>query len=166
MKLAIFRFFTEGALGGGALAIVLVGCGGGGPSPEDMGTYGPGTSIEGGACTRPAPGCACATPGVSAACGRVDRVSGNYVSCSMGMMACNGGVWGACIGDRITTKKIPGSGIHALNYGAAGGGTHMSGPLRTQTHETPHPPAAGARRGPAPQGAARVAPTRLRPVHG
>jgi hypothetical protein len=36
----------------------------------------------------------------------VSRVSGNYVTCSVGQTTCSGGYWGACIGDRIATRQI------------------------------------------------------------
>jgi len=52
----------------------------------------------------------CATPGSVATCGQVDRVSGGYVTCTTGHMTCAEGVWGPCLGDRITTKLAPTTG--------------------------------------------------------
>ncbi|HEV3193019.1 MAG TPA: hypothetical protein VGY54_21075, partial [Polyangiaceae bacterium] len=82
------------------------------------------------------------------------------------MMACNGGVWGACIGDRITTKKIPGSGIHALNYGTAGGCTDLCDPLCNQTVDTPDQLDGGADSGLATNDAGGFGPAGVIPSDG
>ncbi len=69
-------------------------------------------------CDNPGVGCPCTTAGATTDCGQVDRVSGSYVTCSMGTMKCSGGVWGTCVGDRITTKALPSkSDIHSANFG-------------------------------------------------
>ncbi len=77
---------------------VSLGVGDGGPSM-------PGPS--GGACDTPNEGCACETDAQVVDCGQVERVSGDYVSCSMGRRTCEKGKWGACIGDSISTMHVP-----------------------------------------------------------
>ncbi|HEX3776780.1 MAG TPA: PA14 domain-containing protein [Polyangiaceae bacterium] len=58
-------------------------------------------------CATPNKGCACDTPDEVVDCGQVERVSGDYVSCSLGKRSCESGTWGDCIGDRIATMSIP-----------------------------------------------------------
>ena len=58
-------------------------------------------------CETPNQGCDCKTQGEVVDCGRVERVSGQYISCAMGQRSCDQGQWGACIGDRIATLNIP-----------------------------------------------------------
>jgi len=58
-------------------------------------------------CDTPNQGCECDKQGESVDCGQVERVSGDYVSCSMGRRTCDDGRWGACIGDGIATLRIP-----------------------------------------------------------
>ncbi|HEX2673850.1 MAG TPA: PA14 domain-containing protein, partial [Polyangiaceae bacterium] len=70
-----------------------------------------------GACETPNQGCACDKPGDVVDCGQVERVSGDYVSCSMGQRTCDAGKWGACIGDSISTLRIPASGRRTLGLG-------------------------------------------------
>jgi len=60
-----------------------------------------------GACDTPNKGCECDKPGEIIDCGQVERVSGDYVSCSMGKRTCDDGKWGACIGDGIATLHVP-----------------------------------------------------------
>src|SRR4051812_28346464 len=58
-------------------------------------------------CGTPNEGCECTTPGAIAECGKVQQVSGSYVSCSMGYRQCVSGHWGACVGsDVVTTKSV------------------------------------------------------------
>jgi hypothetical protein len=59
-----------------------------------------------GACDTPNQGCECQDEGQIVECGQVERVSGDYVSCSMGHRTCADGKWGACIGDSITTQQL------------------------------------------------------------
>ena len=85
-----------------ALCAGLIGCGNSpdhaaGIDPGDAGTVKP--IPTGNACDTPNDGCACATPGETVDCGRVERTSGSYVSCSMGQRTCTDDKWGACIGD-------------------------------------------------------------------
>jgi len=61
----------------------------------------------GGACETPKQGCECKTSGEVIDCGQVERVSGDYVSCSMGRRTCDDGTWGACVGDSIATLHVP-----------------------------------------------------------
>jgi hypothetical protein len=60
-----------------------------------------------GACETPQQGCECKTQGEVVDCGQVERVSGDYVSCSMGKRTCDDGKWGACVGDSIATLHFP-----------------------------------------------------------
>ncbi len=60
-----------------------------------------------GACETPNQGCECKAEGEVVECGQVERVSGDYVSCSMGQRTCEDGKWGACVGDGIATLHLP-----------------------------------------------------------
>lgn len=53
-------------------------------------------------------GCSCSTPGQVVECGQVSHRYGDHVTCSMGKITCNNGVWGTCIGDHYATKRLPG----------------------------------------------------------
>lgn len=70
-----------------------------------------------GACETPNQGCDCDKPGDVVDCGQVERVSGDYVSCSMGQRTCEDGKWGACIGDSISTLHIPAGQRRTLGLG-------------------------------------------------
>src|SRR6187431_2692340 len=72
------------------------------PGLADVGDA-PKPAPQGGACETPMEGCECKTPGEVTDCGQVERVSGDYVSCSMGQRTCDQGKWGACVGDSIAT---------------------------------------------------------------
>jgi regulation of enolase protein 1 (concanavalin A-like superfamily) len=72
----------------------------------------------GGGCTSASNGCPCSTEGATADCGQVTRVSGNYVTCSEGQTTCANGTWGACIGDRITTKTFGSSALSPQGLGS------------------------------------------------
>ncbi len=61
---------------------------------------------EGNDCRSPAEGCACTTPGATVDCGRVQRSSGDYVPCAMGVRTCTDGSWSTCIGDRVATVHV------------------------------------------------------------
>src|SRR6185503_2020974 len=88
------------SVGGGSLA--------GGPGIPDV-------------CATPNEGCACDEEGVEVDCGRVREQYDDYVTCSMGLRKCTDGVWGACLGDRITVKSTgTGSpGLDTQGLGAA-----------------------------------------------
>jgi hypothetical protein len=78
-----------------------------------------GSASSGGDCTTPKEGCACASDGEQADCGKVQEVHDDYVTCSMGTRTCSSGVWGECLGERITLKSreasdVPGADITAL----------------------------------------------------
>jgi len=60
-----------------------------------------------GACDTPNQGCECEVQDEVVDCGQVERVSGDYVSCSMGRRTCDDGKWGACVGDSIATLHLP-----------------------------------------------------------
>ena len=56
-------------------------------------------------CANHEEGCPCDEPGESSDCGRIERVSGDYVWCSTGKQICDQyGSWGACIGDQIAAS--------------------------------------------------------------
>jgi hypothetical protein len=57
-------------------------------------------------CATAQPGCSCDQPAKVADCGTVKIVSGDYITCSMGTMKCDGARWGACEGDHIAFKSI------------------------------------------------------------
>lgn len=88
----------------------LVGCGNSQDHAAAIGTGDAGISNPlptGDLCDTPNEGCACPTEGQTVDCGQVERTSGSYVSCSMGVRTCRDAKWGACIGDRIATLSIP-----------------------------------------------------------
>jgi hypothetical protein len=60
-------------------------------------------------------GCACDEIGAVVECGKVVERNGDYVTCSMGRSTCDGEKWGACVGNRIVAKSLPG-----LAFGASG----------------------------------------------
>ena len=84
------------------IAALLAACGADQPSAAGDGT------VNGGACcATPNDGCDCATPGETVQCGKVEQVSGKYVSCSMGYRQCLGGHWGACFGaTQVQTRLV------------------------------------------------------------
>lgn len=69
------------------------------------------------ACETPNQGCECDHPGEVVNCGQVERVSGDYVSCSMGKRTCGDGTWGACLGDGIATLHLPANQRRTLALG-------------------------------------------------
>jgi hypothetical protein len=72
----------------------------------------------GGACDTPNQGCECETEGAVVECGQVERVSGDYVSCSMGKRTCDQGKWGACVGDSISMLHAPAGGQRTQALGS------------------------------------------------
>ena len=60
-----------------------------------------------GGCDAPNEGCECKKQDQIIDCGQVERISGDYVSCSMGRRTCDDGKWGACVGDGIATLHLP-----------------------------------------------------------
>src|SRR4051812_14544369 len=61
-------------------------------------------------CDTPNEGCACRGEGEHVECGQVERRSGDYVSCTIGIRTCIEGEWSDCIGDQIATMHLPASG--------------------------------------------------------
>jgi len=79
---------------------------GGGHRPGGIGSGGDG-NVEA-SCDAPNEGCECDEVGQFAPCGDVTIRSGDYVTCSMGQRECMyDHVWGACVGDHVTTKYMP-----------------------------------------------------------
>jgi len=70
-------------------------------------------------CETPNKGCSCDTPNEVVDCGQVDRVSGDYISCSIGKRTCENGTWGECVGDRIATITVPTSGQQTQGLGTS-----------------------------------------------
>ena len=106
------------------LAAGLVSCG----TSSDIPAYAPGVydngSRDGGsiggdsgtvsAATCDVPGtagCPCTEAGATSDCGRIDYVSGDYVTCVMGTSQCDGTHWGVCSGNRIVAQSIRGQGL-------------------------------------------------------
>ena len=102
------------------LCLILVGCSSSSDHPASLGSSdgGPDKPLPMvGACETPNQGCDCDEPGDVVDCGQVERVSGDYVSCSMGKRTCDDGKWGACIGDSISTLRIPAGQRRTLGLG-------------------------------------------------
>jgi hypothetical protein len=132
----VWRPLWSIAAGTGLLFVTA--CNSSRPPENGSGENNPG--IAGGSCAKPTQGCACTTEGASANCGQVDRVVGNYVTCSMGRTTCSNGVWGACIGDTIATKQIGvSSNIRPLNLATDAGAciNDPCDPLCTEFVDTP-----------------------------
>jgi len=68
-------------------------------------------------CATPNKGCACDTTDAVVDCGQVERISGDYVSCTMGTRTCIDGKWGECIGDRIATMNLSPAGQRTQGLG-------------------------------------------------
>jgi hypothetical protein len=58
-------------------------------------------------CSAPNLGCPCTEEGHEVECGKATQVNDDYVTCSLGTRTCADGKWGACVGDRVTTKAVP-----------------------------------------------------------
>jgi hypothetical protein len=97
--------------------VVMVGCATAlGCGDRDLGSLGDDGSVGappgiGDPCATPSDGCPCAAEGEIIDCGRTTRRSGDYLTCSMGQRTCAGGLWGACIGDRISEIAAPADGV-------------------------------------------------------
>jgi hypothetical protein len=73
-----------------------------------------------GACAPGRQGCPCDTGAASAVCGTTAGRSGDYVTCSVGRSACEGGRWGPCVGSSLVTKSLTSAtvgvgGLHTLS---------------------------------------------------
>ena len=91
---------------GVATCVLLGGCGSDGHAllsqdPGDMPAKGDASNTVT-SCVTPDEGCACMQEKQVIDCGQVERRSAGYVSCSLGKRSCTDGVWGACMGDRIS----------------------------------------------------------------
>lgn len=58
-------------------------------------------------CELPNTGCSCSGEGTATDCGHVTEQFGTYITCSMGTRTCTDGVWGACVGERVSVKSVP-----------------------------------------------------------
>lgn len=98
----MIRIFSVLALG--LISVLSSGCSAGDQSAPDMLGLGgsPDTTQQTApqACADHAEGCPCDEPGQKIECGRVKRISGDYVWCSTGKQVCDEfGAWGKCQGD-------------------------------------------------------------------
>ncbi len=102
-----------------ALGLTLIGCTSSRHAASlGVGDGGPDIPVPtAGACDTPNKGCACETEGRVVDCGQVERVSGDYVSCSMGVRSCAGGEWGACVGDSVSTMRVAAGGLRTQALG-------------------------------------------------
>jgi len=92
------------------LCLILAGCSSPADRPAGLGNIDGGAdkpAPTAGACDTPSQGCECDHQGEAIDCGQVERVSGDYVSCSMGRRTCDAGRWGACVGDGVATLHLP-----------------------------------------------------------
>ena len=92
------------------LSLALIGCSSSSDHSPSLGLGDGGTSKPiptADACDTPNQGCECETQGEVVDCGQVERISGEYISCSMGRRTCDDGKWGACVGDGIATLHLP-----------------------------------------------------------
>ncbi len=78
---------------------------------------GAGTTTEQKYCDTPNSGCPCEPSGLVVPCGKLERRSGDYVTCAMGQRACSDGTWTACIGDDVVIKNVS-TGISTRALGA------------------------------------------------
>ncbi|MEI9937107.1 MAG: PA14 domain-containing protein [Pseudomonadota bacterium] len=102
------------------VCLALLGCSSGPDHSPSLGLGDGGTTKPApivGACDTPNQGCECETQGEVIDCGQVERVSGDYVSCSMGRRTCDDGKWGVCVGDGIATLHIPAGQRRTLGLG-------------------------------------------------
>jgi hypothetical protein len=86
-------------------------------------------------CTSPAAGCPCSHPGDVAECGEIKTQSGEYITCSIGHTTCAGSKWGACMGDHIVVKSMPGPSMGLHIESASGSCASPCDPECTKTTE-------------------------------
>ena len=99
-RLSVWLLVALGAAG------AIAACSNGPPSLGDVaGGLDAGAPVD--QCAHPNTGCACAVDEQVVDCGSVERISGSYVTCSMGKRTCSEGKWGECIGDHILTHSLP-----------------------------------------------------------
>lgn len=99
-------------------AVSLVACG----SPDELpptSTFSVGEAPRGGdPCALPKAGCPCEETGKTVGCGEVHRLSGDYLSCSVGERICGEDkLWGECVGDMISLLPPPTTGARPLALG-------------------------------------------------
>jgi hypothetical protein len=100
----MIRCFLVATLG--LFAVLCSGCSAAGDSnPPFIAAYDPAmmaapTSPD--VCDNHEAGCPCDKPGETSDCGRIKRISGDYVWCSTGTQICSeDGLWGKCTGDQL-----------------------------------------------------------------
>jgi hypothetical protein len=121
-KSAARRYLGGLLLGAIASFALAAGCG-------DRERKVPAVSVFGGAgspsvpdrCLTPNEGCECEVEGDQADCGRVTETFDDYVTCQMGTRTCSDGLWGGCVGDRVTVKStVKGAGgLHPQALGSS-----------------------------------------------
>ena len=85
---------------------------------SDAGDHQPVPTVD--PCETPNKGCACENADEVIDCGQVERLSGDYVSCTMGKRTCEGNnTWGECVGDRIATLSVPAGGKRTQGLGTS-----------------------------------------------
>ncbi|MFO0665944.1 MAG: dickkopf-related protein [Polyangiaceae bacterium] len=131
-------------------AAVLWGCADSTPS-NGASTSG-NVSPQPGYCDTRNQGCPCADEGAVVDCGKVVKQMGDYLTCSLGTMACKGGRWGTCEGDQVVSKNVPGSGgggagLKALGLGTPGSCANPCSPECATTTDNPVGLDAGAESG-------------------
>ncbi|HET9934210.1 MAG TPA: hypothetical protein VFQ35_26090 [Polyangiaceae bacterium] len=85
-------------------------------------------------------GCACSDAGAIVECGDVVRMSGDYVTCSMGYARCDGKTWGACEGNRVVAQSLPNRALGSNGYqllSTTGGCANPCDPVCTAVTGTP-----------------------------
>jgi hypothetical protein len=100
----MFRCFLIATLA--LYAVLGTGCSSAGDqAPPLMAAFGPATMAmptSPDACDNHQEGCPCDKPGETTDCGRIKRISGDYVWCSTGTQTCTeDGQWGKCTGDQL-----------------------------------------------------------------
>lgn len=99
---------------------LLSGCGDDRANLDPGGNGSPSPNVDPPRCGTPNEGCPCDSPGEIVECGDVKHRSGDYVSCSIGERACTeSGLWGACVGDQVATRHVPGTGLSIQGLGAS-----------------------------------------------
>ena len=85
---------------------------------SDAGDHQPVPTVD--PCETPNTGCACESTDEVIDCGQVERISGDYVSCTVGKRTCQGNnTWGECVGDRIATLSVPAGGKRLQGLGTS-----------------------------------------------
>jgi hypothetical protein len=98
----------------------VLGCDGGGKKDTDLeAAEGRPPPLGIASCATPAEGCPCTALGQTVPCGEVERIAGDYVSCSLGTRTClANGRWGACMGVEVRSKRA--SSLSPRSLGSSG----------------------------------------------